>query len=89
LGNRDSHDGPVGSDALHHQHSTERRASGILIDVHPGSGLEVVGVVTTASIFSPGGTMKLSRFRRVFDGFVDYDSVVTTSIIASNTIGER
>jgi hypothetical protein len=29
------------------------------------------------------------RFRGVFDGFVDYDSVVTTSIIASNTIGER
>jgi hypothetical protein len=34
-------------------------------------------------------TLKLPRLRGVFDGFVDYDSVVTTSIIASYAIGER
>jgi hypothetical protein len=33
--------------------------------------------------------MKLPRLRGEFDGFVDYGSVVTTSLIASNTIGER
>jgi hypothetical protein len=33
--------------------------------------------------------LKLPRFRGVFDGFVDYGFVVTTSIIASYAIGER
>jgi hypothetical protein len=33
--------------------------------------------------------LKLPRFRGVFDGFVDYGSVVTTSIMASYAIGER
>jgi hypothetical protein len=33
--------------------------------------------------------LKLPRFRGVFDGFVNYGSVVTTSIIASYAIGER
>jgi hypothetical protein len=33
--------------------------------------------------------VKLPRFRGVFDGFVDYGSVVTTSIMASYAIGER
>jgi len=38
----------------------------------------------------PGeGQMKLPRFGGVFDGFVDYGSVVATSIIASYAIGER
>jgi hypothetical protein len=37
---------------------------------------------------APGG-LKLPRFRGVFDGFVNYGSVVTTSIIASYAIGER
>jgi hypothetical protein len=35
------------------------------------------------------GTLKLPRFGGVFDGFVDYGSVVATSIIASYAIGER
>ena len=33
--------------------------------------------------------LKLPRFGGVFDGFVDYGSVVATSIIASYAIGER
>jgi hypothetical protein len=33
--------------------------------------------------------LKLPRLRGVFDGFVDYVSVVMTSIIASYAIGER
>jgi hypothetical protein len=33
--------------------------------------------------------VKLPRFGGVFDGFVDYGSVVATSIIASYAIGER
>jgi hypothetical protein len=37
----------------------------------------------------PGTDVKLPRFRGVFDGFVDYGSVVTTSIMASYAIGER
>jgi hypothetical protein len=37
----------------------------------------------------PGVSLKLPRFRGVFDGFVDYGSVVTTSIMASYAIGER
>ena len=36
-----------------------------------------------------GVGLKLPRLCGVFDGFVDYDSVVTTSIIASYAIGER
>jgi hypothetical protein len=33
--------------------------------------------------------LKLPRFRGVFDAYVDYGSVVTTSIAVSNAIGER
>jgi hypothetical protein len=33
--------------------------------------------------------LKLPRFGGVFDGFVDYGSVVATSIIASYAMGER
>jgi hypothetical protein len=33
--------------------------------------------------------LKLPRFRGVFDGFVDYGSVVAVSMIASYAIGER
>jgi hypothetical protein len=33
--------------------------------------------------------LKLPRFRGVFDSYVDYGSVVTTSIMASYAIGER
>jgi hypothetical protein len=41
----------------------------------------------SAACFS--AELKLPRFRGVFDGFVDYGSVVTTSIMASYAIGER
>jgi CRISPR system Cascade subunit CasA len=34
-------------------------------------------------------SLKLPRFGGVFDGFVDYGSVVATSIVASYAIGER
>jgi hypothetical protein len=62
-----------------------------------GAGLSRKGFDGTASRNARGSShaalrgdhLKLPRFRGVFDGFVDYDSVVTTSIIASNTIGER
>jgi hypothetical protein len=33
--------------------------------------------------------LKLPRFRGVFDGYFDYGSVVTTSIMASYAIGDR
>ena len=36
-----------------------------------------------------GVGLKLPRFGGVFDGFVDYGSVVATSIIASYAMGER
>jgi hypothetical protein len=47
---------------------------------------------TVARLLARVGTgqcLKLPRFGGVFDGFVDYGSVVATSIIASYAIGER
>ena len=41
------------------------------------------------SCFADALSLKLPRFRRVFDGFVDYGSVVTASVVASYVIGER
>ena len=38
---------------------------------------------------SAGLSLKLPRFRGVFDGYIDYVSVVTTSIAVSYAIGER
>jgi hypothetical protein len=48
---------------------------------------QAVQVLTSDPALPP--RLKLPRFRGVFDGFVDYGSVVTTSIMASYAIGER
>jgi hypothetical protein len=52
----------------------------------PPSGLRLGGFgcdTTSTQHTNRSGELKLPRFRGVFDGFIDYGSVVTTSIMAS------
>lgn len=58
-----------GSEAFDHQHSTMPRGPGSLMDVHPGSGLGVVGLATTAPQPIPAGTTFVAMTPRDRGGF--------------------